>query len=537
MKRTGLILALLMGFVTVNIFCGGKKESSNAVSDSYNFSELQAKINALQKEVDNLKEENSNYKNNLSSPAPDPSLSASDTQQFIPLETRPVPITREIINAVKHHGESLNNLGYYLSVPLVLVSNRQNSDGKIDNGGKFVLNEKSTSKEVTITTDDKGKLENEPSDKDVFIVSFPNNDVILTFEGNTEKNSFDLISAKDADNNNYRLMPANNEALPYLCIYFDHITDPDDFITVSSIPAARVDALQNELVTVKNANAKLDNELDAFITENAQLESKLKAAEIQATNFERELSNEKIRGAEMSTKLNDSIDNLQKDLAAEMAKTNRQEAELADFRLQNNLLETKLTDANSHIVDLERMLNVPPRPPAERLDVKNIEGRGWLEKSNIVSYIKSKNTAISNREVEIIIDTYIREAQRENINHDIAIAQMCYATDYLKNQQRLSAHNYAGFDAVNGVPVRYNNMGDGVRAHIQHLKGYASRQRPQGDIVDKRYQILVDKHIQGTVTTLDALFENWAPGFSRTYGNVINNILDDLYRISDRHGL
>ena len=535
MRRTALIFVILMGFITANGFCGGRKEPITVSGNNNGYSELQVKINALQKEIDDLKKENASYKNDSYTPAPPQSVPT--VQQEVTTETRPVPITREIINAVKLHGESLNDLGYYLSVPLVLVSNKQNSDGRIDNGGKFIINEKSTSTEVTIATDDKGKLENNPADKDIFDISFPGKDVILSFEGNTQKNSFDLVSAKDADNNNYRLLAANNELLPYLCIYFDHITDPDDLVTVSSIPAIKVDALQNELSVTKNVNTRLENEIEVYITENAQLESKLKAAEIQSANVERELSNEKARLEQMSKRLNDSIDSLQKDLAAERAKTNQLESELTDFRLQNNTLEAKLTDADSHIVELERILNVPPRPPVERNNVKNIEGKGFLEKADIVSYIRSKNAAVSSREIEVIIDTYIREAQRENINHDIAIAQMCYATDNLKNQQRLSAHNYAGFDAVNGVPVRYANMGEGVRAHIQHLKGYASRQRPQGDIVDKRYQILIDKHIQGTVKTLDALFENWAPGFSRSYGNVINNILDDLYRFSDRRSL
>jgi len=533
MKRTWLIFVILMGFITATGFCGGKKET--VYTNDAEIKELQGRIDAMQREIVALKNENERFRSDLNNPVlllPEP-----DMQQLLSAEARPVQITKEIINTIKQHGENLSNLGYYLSVPLVLVSNKQNSDGRIDNGGKFILNEKSASKEVAITTDDKGKLENDPGEENVFNVSFPNKDVTLTFEGNAQKNSFDLVSAKDADSNNYRLLATNNETLPYLCIYFDHITDPDDFVTVSSIPAARVDAIQNDLLSVKNANSKLENELDVYIAENAQLESKLKAAEIQNANVERELSNEKARLEQMSKKLNDSIENLQKDLAAEREKTNRMEGELADFRLQNNTLDAKLSTANSQLIELERMLNVPSRPPIERLNVKNIEGHGSLEKTNIVSYIRSKNATVSTREIEVIIDTYIREAQRENINHDIAIAQMCYATDYLKNQQRISVHNYAGFDAINGVPVRYANMGEGVRAHIQHLKGYTSRQKPQGDIVDKRYQILIDKRIQGTVKTLDALFENWAPGYSRSYGNVINNILDDLYRLSDGRGL
>jgi hypothetical protein len=175
---------------------------------------------------------------------------------------------------------------------------------------------------------------------------------------------------------------------------------------------------------------------------------------------------------------------------------------------------------------------LPPSFPWEMTNARNIsiEGTGWLTRNDIVRYIKGYNPNPP-QYMESLIDTYIWEADREGINHDIAVAQMCYATNYLKERQLINVYNYAGFSAVNRVPVTYRNMNDGIRAHIQHLKGYASHQLPKGNIIDQRYQILVTEGIQGTVKTLDALFVRWSPTNYQQYGNGIVNILKELYLV------
>ena len=170
----------------------------------------------------------------------------------------------------------------------------------------------------------------------------------------------------------------------------------------------------------------------------------------------------------------------------------------------------------------------PPSPPMEIINARNvsIEGTGSLDRNDIVRYIKEYNPNPP-QNVDALIKAYIDEAKVESINWDIAIAQMCYATNYLKDRQLLNTHNYAGFAAINRVPVSYRSMNDGVRAHIQHLKGYATHVLPKGNIVDQRYYILGD--ILGTVKTLDALFKTWAPANYQNYGNRINGILRGLY--------
>ena len=172
-----------------------------------------------------------------------------------------------------------------------------------------------------------------------------------------------------------------------------------------------------------------------------------------------------------------------------------------------------------------------PRTPAPRIPAAGgnmLMENGRLGKEAIVAFISSRNQAMPRSEIESIVGTYIQEAQFENINHDIAISQMCYATNFLKAQQRLVTHNYAGLG-----DSRFSDRVTGIRAHIQHLKGYASLERPKGNVVDPRYDVLAKIGVQGTVSTLEGLYLIWAPQ-SYDYGDKMNTILSDMYQFQGR---
>jgi hypothetical protein len=168
----------------------------------------------------------------------------------------------------------------------------------------------------------------------------------------------------------------------------------------------------------------------------------------------------------------------------------------------------------------------------------SIEEGGTLQRDVIVSYIISRGSSMDRERIGVIVDAYIREAEIERINHDIAIAQMCYATSFLNNENLIKTHNYGGFNTDAGISIKYGgshgSIEEGVRAHIQHLKGYASRETPV-DLVDNRYRYLVTSGILGTVKYFDDLFfATWAPGNSQNYKYEIRRILGDMYRLSGR---
>ena len=170
-------------------------------------------------------------------------------------------------------------------------------------------------------------------------------------------------------------------------------------------------------------------------------------------------------------------------------------------------------------------------PPDQPGRSRNVNARGFVTQRGIAEYVRSQNSSVNQGTLNSLIETYIREAGSEGINHDIAIAQMLYATNNL-NSQRMNTYNYGGLNpdgtSWNGS---FRDMSEGVRAHIQHIKGYASTQPPGTQIVDPRYHLLANLGYLGTVRTFDDLYRLWM-GNSPSYGNSINRILDELYRFS-----
>jgi hypothetical protein len=179
-------------------------------------------------------------------------------------------------------------------------------------------------------------------------------------------------------------------------------------------------------------------------------------------------------------------------------------------------------------ININSSSNVPSR---------QIMDRGSVTFEGAAAYLRSLNRSFDSTKLRNLISTYIREAEIEGVNHDIAIAQMLYATNFLSNQ-RMTTHNYGGL-STNGLrwngtfPNRLNpdrlsdGMTEGVRAHIQHLKGYASRASLNRPLVDPRYQILKDVGYWGRAGTFDDLYGYWAENSG--YGNNIERILRGLW--------
>ncbi|GBU28041.1 hypothetical protein R84B8_01599 [Treponema sp. R8-4-B8] len=119
-----------------------------------------------------------------------------------------------------------------------------------------------------------------------------------------------------------------------------------------------------------------------------------------------------------------------------------------------------------------------------------------LSHNTITAYIMSKNPSMSRQDVERLINTYILEAQKESINYEIAIAQMLYATKFLKNRKLLVTHDYMGLNNGN----KYNNMTEGVRAHIRYLKEMISN-------LDESLTTWASKNIQYTKNIVIILYE------------------------------
>ncbi len=136
--------------------------------------------------------------------------------------------------------------------------------------------------------------------------------------------------------------------------------------------------------------------------------------------------------------------------------------------------------------------------------------KGLLPKERMISFLWLYNDKLDITDVEKIVDLYVKEAAIEGVNHDIAYAQMLLETGYLKygGDVKKEQNNFCGLGATgDGVPgLTFNSVEEGVRAHIQHLKAYASTDTLQTKKVDDRF----GRIRRGTATEIKHLTGRWA---------------------------
>ena len=168
---------------------------------------------------------------------------------------------------------------------------------------------------------------------------------------------------------------------------------------------------------------------------------------------------------------------------------------------------------------------VSPRPNREIL------GQSSINRNGVINYVRSINRSVDVGFLGRLYDSYASEARIEGVNLDIAIAQMLRATNYLRNN-RIGTRNYAGLEPVGRFNGTFPDMPTGVRAHIQHLKGYASIHLENQDINPRRFVLIQQGHL-GQITSLnDRFFITWAGNSAADYRRAIDNILNELYRYS-----
>ncbi|MDR3171419.1 MAG: glucosaminidase domain-containing protein, partial [Treponema sp.] len=122
---------------------------------------------------------------------------------------------------------------------------------------------------------------------------------------------------------------------------------------------------------------------------------------------------------------------------------------------------------------------------------------------------------------------YIEEAAIEGVNHDVAFAQMCLETGFLRygNLVTPDMNNFAGLGAIGPEQpgLSFPDPRTGVRAQIQHLKGYATDTPLKQELVDPRYRWIR----YGSAPAIRGLAGTWAA--DRQYAVKISDILERLY--------
>ena len=139
--------------------------------------------------------------------------------------------------------------------------------------------------------------------------------------------------------------------------------------------------------------------------------------------------------------------------------------------------------------------------------------KGQLTANQLADYFLSQRPDYDMIEIIHFAQMYIVEAAAENINSDVAFAQMCLETGYLRfgGLVQPDFHNYCGLGAMDAEHPGciFDDEQTGIRAHIQHLQAYATTEDVElnNDLVDPRYSwVHKTKYIQD----IDGLTGTWA---------------------------
>jgi len=158
-----------------------------------------------------------------------------------------------------------------------------------------------------------------------------------------------------------------------------------------------------------------------------------------------------------------------------------------------------------------------------------IQGSGTSSGDRLALWLLDGNSALKPDFALYIALTYIEEARREHINHDVAFVQMCLETGFLtfRGSVNPGSNNFAGIGAVDHHSqnfAKFSSARDGIRAHIQHLKAYANTKPLLQARIDPRFAFVQ----RGCCPTIFHLTGKWST--DRSYGKKLKNLLDKLYQ-------
>jgi hypothetical protein len=172
----------------------------------------------------------------------------------------------------------------------------------------------------------------------------------------------------------------------------------------------------------------------------------------------------------------------------------------------------------------------PPVKPEKPAVPEFIMGKGIILPEAMSAFLLAANSGADKEFVENLAFFYIEESAVEGINHDTAFAQMCLETGFLSFTGLVSPeqNNFCGLGAIGpGQPGEwFPDPRTGVRAHIQHLKAYATDKPLELELVDPRYFLVSF----GSSPAIKELSGTWAA--DRLYAEKIANILERLYNFA-----
>ncbi|MDR2807602.1 MAG: glucosaminidase domain-containing protein [Spirochaetaceae bacterium] len=172
-----------------------------------------------------------------------------------------------------------------------------------------------------------------------------------------------------------------------------------------------------------------------------------------------------------------------------------------------------------------------PQAPPEKSSTPRVPayilGEGLVSQEQLSAFLQEHNNLLEKTLTDEFAVIYREEAALEGVNHDLAFAQMCLETGFLYfgNLVTPDMNNFCGLGAIdeNHRGESFPDIRTGVRAQIQHLKGYATTAALNQPLVDPRY-VYIRKGLSPTIAGLSG---TWAR--DTEYAAKIISILERLY--------
>ena len=169
-----------------------------------------------------------------------------------------------------------------------------------------------------------------------------------------------------------------------------------------------------------------------------------------------------------------------------------------------------------------------PKPSSsKKYPSLKIMTRGKTPPEILCWFMLRNNNQADTNVVKRLVKYYINEANREGVNYEVAFCQMCLETGFLKFEGSVSRfqNNYCGLGCADiwSSGDWFASMQEGVRAHIQHLKAYASLDPVRSPLVDPRFSNVT----RGSVIIVTELTGKWAT--DPEYGQKISTLIHKLY--------
>ncbi|MDR1216413.1 MAG: glucosaminidase domain-containing protein [Treponema sp.] len=178
----------------------------------------------------------------------------------------------------------------------------------------------------------------------------------------------------------------------------------------------------------------------------------------------------------------------------------------------------------------ENIAAVPSRPVTPTIP-KSIMGKGLVKAEILSAFLLETNQQADADFVKDLSRLYVEEAAIEGVNHDAAFSQMCLETGYLRfgNLVTPDMNNFCGLGAIDAEHPgeRFPTPRLGVRAHIQHLKAYATEEPLKQDLVDPRYKWVK----KGVAPTIQGLTGKWAtdPDYDKKISSMLTRLYDAAF--------